>query len=121
MEADFRTTLGLISSSDVLVLPVVTTDSVRQKAVTALAHLFSHILVTNGYRTDLGLSVHTWKENPFAQTELPGCDIRDGSEDTGYIAVGVAQNRRLYGGGCFWYRGERDPKAEPTSPKRAPA
>ncbi len=63
----------------------------RQSIVNQLTFLLSTITVNRGFKTDLGLNVFEWKGNNFQESELPGVDIRDISED-----VEVKGGRHLY-------------------------
>jgi hypothetical protein len=49
----------------------------RQDIITALKSQLGNIKITNGYNTDLGLSVHEWRLSPFDESELPAVEIRD--------------------------------------------
>lgn len=70
-----------------------TTDTNRQSIMAALAERMATITVANGFRTNAGQHVFSWKEAPFLSTEIPGIEIRDIAEDTGYIAVGEHLHR----------------------------
>ncbi len=55
--------------------------TVREQVVNAMADRFRQILTTNGYNTDVGNSVHIWKDTPFSVEELPALNLRDESSD----------------------------------------
>ena len=49
----------------------------RQKIVEALDTRFKGILLSNGYATNLGRSVHAWRTHDFEEKELPAITYRD--------------------------------------------
>jgi hypothetical protein len=55
-------------------------DSRRQQIVAAILERFRGIRITSGYETDLGASVHVWRDTskiPFQPAELPALNLRD--------------------------------------------
>lgn len=67
--------------------------TVRQQIVTAIDTRLHGILTANGYRTNLGSNVYTWKTEPFTASQIPGADIQDGAEDTVFITCGEHLHR----------------------------
>ena len=56
-------------------------DSRRQRIVDQIKALLATITVANGFKTDVGLNIFEWKGIDFQDTELPGVDVRDPSEE----------------------------------------
>ena len=56
-------------------------DSRRQQIIDQLKTLLATVTVANGFKTNVGLNVFEWKGIDFQDTEIPGIDIRDPSED----------------------------------------
>lgn len=56
-------------------------DSRRQQIVDQIKTLLATITVANGFNTNTGSNVFEWKGIDFQDTELPGVDVRDPSEE----------------------------------------
>jgi hypothetical protein len=56
-------------------------DSRRQQIIDQIKTLLATITVANGFKTNTGSNVFEWKGIDFQDTELPGVDVRDPSED----------------------------------------
>jgi N-acetylglucosamine-6-phosphate deacetylase len=61
--------------------------SIRQQIMTAVDARLKTVTTDNGYNTNLGASVHEWRETALEIAELPGVIYRDISQTT-VIAVG---------------------------------
>lgn len=66
----------------------------RELIVEQVKSRFSGIRTTNGYRTNVGQNVFNWKTQPWDETELPGCNIRDLREDQ-ELQVNTKHHRTL--------------------------
>lgn len=55
-------------------------ESIRQQIVTAILARMSTITTANNYETDIGNSVHEFRQTDFQESELPAMDVRDVSE-----------------------------------------
>jgi hypothetical protein len=72
-------------------------DSRRQTLVNAVRDRFTTIRVAAGYETDLGASVHVWRDtntNPFTPQELAtgGLNLRDPKRETNQELVNKHQH-----------------------------
>ncbi len=56
-------------------------DSRRQQIIDQIKTLLATITVANGYKTNTGSNVFEWKSMDFQDTEIPGIDVRDPSEE----------------------------------------
>ncbi len=56
-------------------------DSRRQQIIDQIKTLLATITVANGFKTNTGSNVFEWKSIDFQDTEIPGIDVRDPSED----------------------------------------
>lgn len=59
-------------------------DSIREQIMQLVKARFETIQTANGYETDLGSNVFLWRDlnlQPFAESELPACNIRDYREE----------------------------------------
>lgn len=63
-------------------------DTIRQRIIDTLITRFSTILISNGYKTDLGENVSRWKETQVPQEDLPHLAWRDDDEDETEATVG---------------------------------
>ena len=63
-------------------------DSIRTQLIAKIDARLKAILVTGGYKTNLGQNVFPWKTTPFGEDEVPGVTYRDlinKKEDPGSI------------------------------------
>lgn len=66
-------------SSSLVVVSVL--SSRRQRIVDQIKALLATVTISNGFKTDIGLNAFEWRSTDFQDTELPGIDVRDPSED----------------------------------------
>lgn len=64
------------------------TESIRQRIITAIDIGLKAILVTGGYKTNMGLNVFEWKSEAFAASEVDGLTYRDRT-DPRQVGCGV--------------------------------
>ena len=57
------------------------TDSRRQQIIDKIKTLLATVTIANGYKTNVGSNVFEWKSIAFQDTEIPGIDVRDPSEE----------------------------------------
>lgn len=69
-------------------VPTSATDTIRQRIVDTLIVRFATILISEGYKTDLGENVVRWLETEVDQDELPHLAWRDDDEDQDRNTVG---------------------------------
>lgn len=55
-------------------------DSRRQQIIDQLKTLLATVLISNGYKTNVGSNIFEWKSIDFQDSELPGIDVRDPDE-----------------------------------------
>lgn len=51
--------------------------TIRQQIIDTIQARFEGITVVNGYQTDIGLNVTSWKETPWDEGIYSGVDVRD--------------------------------------------
>jgi hypothetical protein len=56
-------------------------DSRRQQIIDQIKTLLATVTIANGFKTNLGANVFEWKGIDFQESEIPGVDVRDPSED----------------------------------------
>jgi hypothetical protein len=56
-------------------------DSRRQQIIDQIKTLLATILISNGFKTNVGSNVFEWKSIDFQDTEIPGVDVRDPNEE----------------------------------------
>lgn len=55
-------------------------DTIRQRIITAIDTRLKAILVTGGYKTNLGNHIFEWKTDPFQASDVDGLTYRDPTE-----------------------------------------
>ena len=56
-------------------------DSRRQQIIDQIKTLLATVTIANGFKTNVGSNVFEWKSIDFQDTEIPGIDVRDPSEE----------------------------------------
>ena len=69
------------------------TDSIRQQIIDKIDTRFKAILVTGGYKTNIGNHVYDWLERDLADSELDALIYRDKRNELTGTEFGVISNR----------------------------
>jgi hypothetical protein len=72
--------LGTVYTADRYKVTTDAGDTIRKQIVDVLAARFATILITNGYKTDLGSSVTHWRRAEVSQGNLPHLGWEDADE-----------------------------------------
>ena len=82
--------LGTVYTADRYKVPTDLGDSIRQRIIDVLTTRFATILISNGYKTDMGNNVTHWRSSrsDVPQAELPYLNWEDSDEDQVDATIG---------------------------------